>query len=457
MDEPRQLTAEQVQYISFEGGGGKGAAYLGALAALAHPEIGLLVYDDETDDYHLDRRTEGAERGVDGVAGASAGAITAALLASGWGIRALYRDVIADRESLAGFFDPARTDRRQVPVALPPRLSESRTERFVRSSCLVERDDSLARLDDRGRLGRAYRLLSDSLWSARRGASTLFRLVTGDEPPPLSSDPAARQLLRNPEVHLRDLVVDYGLFAGCTARAFLDRTVSTGRFVAAAAADLGRASPVGTDEGSPRNLTFAEHRRLTGVELVVTGTNLRTGRAAYLSARHGPVDMAVADAVRISMGLPLVFKPVRIGSTADEAGWEPGYEGLWVDGGVLNNNPIHAFDVDGETNPNVLGLRLESDPAHVPENLLEYLWALVSTYLNAAETREIRSAAEEARSVVLPVPPGTLSTLAFTPDEAAVRTAGTEAAGAVLDYFGVEARPERVLEDVLELAAPESG
>jgi hypothetical protein len=48
---PQQLSATDVHYLSFEGGGGKGAAYLGALAALAHPAIGLL--EDECLHYVL--------------------------------------------------------------------------------------------------------------------------------------------------------------------------------------------------------------------------------------------------------------------------------------------------------------------------------------------------------------------------------------------------------------------
>lgn len=80
---PQQLSPDDVHYLSFEGGGGKGAAYLGALAALAHPEIGLLQHEAATDDYHLRRWTSADEFGIRGVAGASVGAITAALLASG--------------------------------------------------------------------------------------------------------------------------------------------------------------------------------------------------------------------------------------------------------------------------------------------------------------------------------------------------------------------------------------
>ena len=61
----RLLTPEEVEYIAFEGGGGKGNAYLGAIKAIW--EMILTK-----------------ENSLKGYAGASAGAITALLLASGY-------------------------------------------------------------------------------------------------------------------------------------------------------------------------------------------------------------------------------------------------------------------------------------------------------------------------------------------------------------------------------------
>jgi predicted acylesterase/phospholipase RssA len=54
--------------------------------------------------------------------------------------------------------------------------------------------------------------------------------------------------------------------------------------------------------------------------------------------------MCIADAVRISISIPGIFKPVALTTKpcADEVNLETML--LFVDGGVLNNNPIHAFD-----------------------------------------------------------------------------------------------------------------
>jgi NTE family protein len=159
--------------------------------------------------------------------------------------------------------------------------------------------------------------------------------------------------------------------------------------------------------------------------------------------------MTVADGVRISMGLPLVFKPVRVSHE------EPRYDGLWVDGGVLNNNPIHAFDHgDGTFNDAVLGLRLEVDRDNEITDLVSYVKAIAKTYLDASETREIRTEREERRTVSLPIPDGTLGLLEFAPTEEDVRNAGVASANAVFDYFEVDGSPESSLAEVVGLRGP---
>ena len=430
MNPTRQtLPPDDVHYLSFEGGGGKGAAYLGALAALAHPDIGLLQHEAATDDYHLRRWTDADGFGIKGVAGASVGAITATLLASGWGIRALSEDVVADRTALAGFFDPAEPTHRTLPVAL--RADEESSPRAGEASqpggCLVEcRSDPVSWLD------------TDRVSEAVGGP--LGALAAR-----LTPNPAVRQFFTAPLGHLQNLWLDYGLFSGCAGQSFLATSVRDGRFIARRGDLHATRSDVGASD-----VTFREHRRRSGIDLVLTGTNLRTGRGAYLSARHGLGEMTVADGVRISMGLPLLFKPVRVSPDTN-----PRYAGLWVDGGVVNNNPIHAFDHDdGTVNDAVLGLRLEIDRDNEITDLVSYVKALGKTYLGASETREIRTEREERRTVSLPIPDGTLGLFEFTPTPEHVWTASVASANAVYDYFGVDGDPAASLETVVGLRAP---
>jgi NTE family protein len=97
----------------------------------------------------------------------------------------------------------------------------------------------------------------------------------------------------------------------------------------------------------PADLTFRQFFDLTGVDLVITGTNLSTNQSKYFSVGYTP-EFPVIDAVGLSMAIPLIFKPVC--STRPYVHYEEtddynkAYTGLWADGGILNNLPIHAFD-----------------------------------------------------------------------------------------------------------------
>jgi NTE family protein len=62
------------------------------------------------------------------------------------------------------------------------------------------------------------------------------------------------------------------------------------------------------------------------------GTNLSTRFGEVFSAEHTP-RMCIADAVRISMSIPLFFAAKR--SLRGD---------VYVDGGVLENYPIKLFD-----------------------------------------------------------------------------------------------------------------
>lgn len=94
-------------------------------------------------------------------------------------------------------------------------------------------------------------------------------------------------------------------------------------------------------------ITFKELKGIFNFKsLYFVGTNLSTGQSEIFSHEHTP-NMIVADAIRISMSIPLFFKSVKYNNS------------IYVDGGVLNNYPIRLFD-DGEPNSETLGFRLDS-------------------------------------------------------------------------------------------------
>jgi len=155
--------------------------------------------------------------------------------------------------------------------------------------------------------------------------------------------------------------------------------------------------------------------------LFFMGTNLSTRFSEIFSAEHTP-RICVADAVRISMSIPLFFSAKR--STRGD---------VYVDGGVLDNYPIKMFDrkkyldsgnfkvteyyerinkplrnMDREIseyvyNKETLGFRLDSkeeisvfrdhaEPQHHKvDNFFDYSWALIETLLEAQQSSHLHN------------------------------------------------------------------
>ncbi len=91
-----------------------------------------------------------------------------------------------------------------------------------------------------------------------------------------------------------------------------------------------------------KNFSFHHLKVLSGIDLRVTLTNITDGRSEIFGAyseeyQHIPV----AEAISGSMSLPFAFTPLIIErrSNSGEAQWEE-----FVDGGMINNLPTHAFD-----------------------------------------------------------------------------------------------------------------
>lgn len=102
--------------------------------------------------------------------------------------------------------------------------------------------------------------------------------------------------------------------------------------------------------------TFMEMYESTGRILEVVVTNLNTGEVEYLSYKNVP-NMKVSTGVSISMCLPPVFSPKKIGAN------------LYIDGGLLDNFPIKRFPAE-ET----LGFRVKW--GHVPQlNTFEHYFS----------------------------------------------------------------------------------
>ena len=79
------------------------------------------------------------------------------------------------------------------------------------------------------------------------------------------------------------------------------------------------------------NYTFSDLWNDKNIDLIITGTNLNRMNTYYFSHRTYP-EMELRQAIRISASYPFVFVPVEFDGD------------LFIDGGVIDNYPLHLFD-----------------------------------------------------------------------------------------------------------------
>ncbi len=177
-----------------------------------------------------------------------------------------------------------------------------------------------------------------------------------------------------------------------------------------------------------RHISFADLKKRSGIDVVLTGFNYTRGRTILMSSETTP-DLYVDRAVRISMSIPLYFAGVFIDGNnfAPDTGAIIGNpenkrvhgrrRGLVVDGGTVDRYPIRVFDLppyadhplDGEIivdsedrsgrfNKSTLGFRLSPLPDDgVPivdgkigdKNVAAYAMGLVSILHSYANDRHL--------------------------------------------------------------------
>jgi NTE family protein len=102
--------------------------------------------------------------------------------------------------------------------------------------------------------------------------------------------------------------------------------------------------------GLDENITLGELYKKTGKHLVLVSCSISYRKTAYFDYKTAP-DLPVVEAMRASMAIPFIFKPVKYNND------------FFVDGGTKNNYPIEYFDYDSSGNgpkPVVLGFMLFS-------------------------------------------------------------------------------------------------
>lgn len=153
-----------------------------------------------------------------------------------------------------------------------------------------------------------------------------------------------------------------------------------------------------TKAGLPEGLTFEGLIKRCGRELKVFATDLTTCNVREFSYDQTP-RTSVVGAVRASMSIPLMYSPWQF------ADGEPD-DHIYVDGGVVYNYPIGAFDVDSVC-ANTLGFRFtgnqgrEHKAERHPHNLFEFSENLFIALMNAQTIDFEQDQAQVGRSVLI--------------------------------------------------------
>lgn len=148
--------------------------------------------------------------------------------------------------------------------------------------------------------------------------------------------------------------------------------------------------------GNP-DYTFGDLWDDKKIKLVIVSTDLNKLKTVYFNHQSYST-MPIADAVRMSMSIPFLFHPVKFNDQ------------LFVDGGLIDNYPLHVFDGDfpgdpktslgvSEPNMKVLGLKLITPDEECDYQLYEPLeinsmksfsYAIIETLIAANERKYIK-------------------------------------------------------------------
>ena len=306
-----------IRYLAFEGGGGRGAAYIGAVKALQHHNV-IAYKEISTKSGNLVKTLDTNK--IKGISGTSAGAITAAMLAAGYDYNFFIK--ILTSETPHRFFDDAAFFKCPVLPFEKPKFRPLELVENLRGKKMKFKD-----------MAKTFSVAgAASLFRGKRTRS-LFSPFLGDSSSDDEFPYMLEKLRKKTGSYIVSLMWDMGLFTGMAIREWIDERLheATGIW----------------------NVTFETFNELTketgqGVHLKIAGVCLNTAEVVWFDHLGPWKHLPIADAVRISMSIPGIFKPVAITPKLSDNGIDLEKALLFVDGGVLNNTPIHAFDTINE-------------------------------------------------------------------------------------------------------------
>jgi len=306
--------------LVFSGGGPRGLAYVGALAALENVNDTNLI------------------NGVKRVCGTSAGAITAALLACGFNSEKL--SAFSEKtplNSLLDFDDRLPTRHREF-------LESEEFNAILRDNTPEKIPEKLAKVEGMHQFKKGVAVAGRAAIDA---VGHIQEIV----------DPETREeKLR--ELSLKFMRFIHGIYSG----EFVERVVDKTQEILIA---INNCAIRGFCKGEKLRIAIEQAiREETGIEnctfgelvglikkspnrfkhLYLYGTNIHTGKPELFSSEEERCkDIIISDAIRISMSIPVVFQPHGVFYKRERARIQSG-EKIYVDGGLLRNFPIRDFD-----------------------------------------------------------------------------------------------------------------
>jgi predicted acylesterase/phospholipase RssA len=178
------------------------------------------------------------------------------------------------------------------------------------------------------------------------GALLSFLYVIGYDPSELYEFVCSFNLSALPSVKLSSLLTSFGIDSGDNLRFVFIKMMDA--------------------KGVSKDITFDDLFKLTNIKFCVAVTNLNKCSVEYYSYDTTP-SSNVLDAVLASCKLPIYFQPSKA----------PNGD-LLVDGGCIDNYPIHIFD---QWIDDTVGIYTSSSTSHIQDinNIEDYLKRIIMT------------------------------------------------------------------------------
>ncbi|MDD2203241.1 MAG: patatin-like phospholipase family protein [Bacilli bacterium] len=159
-------------------------------------------------------------------------------------------------------------------------------------------------------------------------------------------------------------------------------------------------------------------------DLYIIGTDISFKTSVVFSYATTP-KMEVAEAVRISMSVPLYFEAVKINNKTNNY--------IYADGSLMRNYPINLFDYNG-INYETLGMQFKNKTKYTEtKNTIDYISNVFNTLLKVQEDIYNNDKLNQGRTININT--GGISALDFNISNSDYKFLYKQGYEAALDYF----------------------